>query len=189
MKKLLILAVCLLATFAVAQDAPKDQPKTVASVMNGQLSYPESEVMSLAEAIPEDKYSFAPTKGEFKGVRTVAEQLKHIGAVNYVLGSAISGEKPPVETKDEKGPADVKTKADVIKYLKDSFAFLHKALGTMNDQNSLEALANPFGGQQKMTRLDMATIGAGHVFDHYGQLAVYSRMLNIVPPASRPQQK
>ena len=189
MKKILILVVCLFAVFAVAQDAAKDQPKTTASVLNGQLSYPESELVQLADAVPDDKYSFAPTQGEFKGARTVAEQLKHIGAVNYILGSAMSGEKPPVEVKDEKGPADMKTKADIAKYLKDSFAFLHKAYGGLNDKNSLEALANPFGGQQKMTRLDMATIGVGHVWDHYGQLAVYSRMLNIIPPASRPQPK
>src|SRR5215212_2277985 len=95
MKRILVIAVCLFALAAVAQDAPKDQPASVASVLNSQLGYPESELTSLADAFPENKLSFAPTNGEFKGARTTAEQLKHIATVNYIIGGAISGQKPP----------------------------------------------------------------------------------------------
>lgn len=57
----------------------------------------EGAIVSVAEAMPEDKYSFAPTAGEFKGVRNFGQQLKHLASSNYEMASAILGEKPPVD--------------------------------------------------------------------------------------------
>jgi len=139
---------------------------------------------SAAEAMPEDKYDFAPTNGEFKGVRTFAQQIKHVAVVNYIVGAAILGEKPPVDTNGEKGPDSVKTKADIVKFLKDSFAYAHKAVASVNDANGLEPIANPFS-KDKTTRVSLATVFAWHGFDHYGQIVEYLRMNGIVPPASR----
>ena len=69
----------------------------VAEVMDRAVSGVEGEFVPAAEAMPEEKYSFAPTNGEFKGVRTFAQQVKHVAAVNYMIGAAILEEKPPVE--------------------------------------------------------------------------------------------
>jgi hypothetical protein len=144
----------------------------------------EGEFVPAAEAMAEDKYSFAPSGGEFKGVRTFAEQVKHVAAVNYIVGAAILGEKPPVELGGENGPDSVKSRADIVKFLKDSFTYVHKAMGSINEGNLLKPVKSPFGEGME-TRLGLATLIVGHCFDHYGQMAEYLRMNGVVPPASR----
>lgn len=156
----------------------------VAQVLNDSVKGAEKELMSTAEAMPEDKYSFVPTNGEFKGVRSFADQLKHIAAVNYIAGAAILVEKPPVDIGGESGPAAIKSKADIIKFANDSFAYLHKAISSINEKNMLAPIKYPFGDAPS-TRLAMAVLGAQHIFDHYGQMVEYLRMNGIVPPASR----
>src|SRR5258708_31098829 len=42
-------------------------------------------IVSAADAMPADKYGFAPTDGEFKGVRTFGQQVKHLAAANHIL--------------------------------------------------------------------------------------------------------
>ena len=110
--------------------------------------------------------------------------MKHVAAVNYIIGAAILEEKPPVDVGGENGPDSMKTKADIMNFLKDSFAYFHKAVGTINENNLLSPIKNPFG-EGTATRLGMATLIVGHCFDHYGQMVVYLRMNGIVPPASR----
>jgi hypothetical protein len=174
---LLVLAMPLLA----------QAPPTPADVANNQVSGLESEFVSLAEAMPDDKYNFAPTNGEFKGVRTFGEQMRHVAAVNYILGATILGEKIPVDLgKSENGP-DLKTKAEIVKFVKDSFAYIHKAFASINNSNAYGEVENPFGGKNKPTRMGLAILTVGHGFDHYGQSVVYLRMNGIIPPASRRQ--
>jgi hypothetical protein len=177
----LLLAAC---GFAQAPEAKPAEHRTIAQVLDHGLAGVEKEFVSAAEAMPEDKYSFAPTNGEFKGVRTFAQQVKHVAAVNYLVGAAILEEKPPVELGSENGPDSMKTKADIVKFIKDSFAYLHRAVGTINEGNLLSPVQSPFG-EAKVTRLGMATLIAGHCFDHYGQMVEYLRMNSIIPPASR----
>jgi DinB superfamily len=169
---------------ALGQDTKPAEHRTIAQVLDRSVTGVENEFVSAADAMPEDKYSFAPTNGEFKGVRTFAQQVKHVAAVNYLVGAAILEEKPPVELGSENGPDSVKTKADIVKFLKDSFAYFHKAVGTVNDGNLLNPIKSPFG-EGMVTRLGMATLIVGHCFDHYGQMVEYLRMNSIVPPASR----
>lgn len=166
--------------------APKPQP-TVTSVLDRSFSGIEKEFVDAADAMPEDKYNFAPTSGEFKGVRTFAEQVKHVAVTNYNVFAAILGEKPPVDVggDSESGPAGLKTKADIMKFLRDSFAYGHKAIATINEKNLVEPMKNPFGGKNSVTRLGLTTLIIGHCFDHYGQLVEYLRMNGIIPPASR----
>jgi uncharacterized damage-inducible protein DinB len=178
----LFLLVC--CGMALAQGNKTDEHRTVGQVLDRSLTNAENEFVPAAEAMPEDKYSFAPSSGEFKGVRTYAQQIKHVAAVNYVLGGAILGEKPPAETGDESGPASVTNKADIVKYLKDSFVYLHKAMKSIDEKNQVTAIKNPFG-EGTASRLGIATIAISHPFDHYGQMVEYLRMNNIVPPASR----
>ncbi|MFZ0955321.1 MAG: DinB family protein [Candidatus Sulfotelmatobacter sp.] len=185
-KKLFCLACCalVLAVCAAAQ-AKKEMPRTVSQVLSQTVANLEHDLVPAAEAMPEDKFGFAPSNGEFKGVRTFAQQIKHIAAVNFELGAAILSEKPPVDIGDESGPASVTSKADILKYLTDSFVYVHKAIDTINEKNLTGTVKSPFG-EYKVTRLSLATTVAWHGFDHYGQIVEYLRMNGIVPPASRP---
>jgi hypothetical protein len=191
-KKEVMLAILLLAlgTSVCANAAPpqgkSDQKPTFAMVYDRTLSGIESEVVPAAEAMPDDKFNFAPTQGEFKGVRTFAQQVKHIAAVNYMLGAAILSEKPPVDLGSENGPSNLTSKADAVKFLKDSFAYLHKALATIDESNILGQVQSPFGSN-KVSRMGLSLIATSHPFDHYGQMVEYLRMNGIVPPASRGQ--
>jgi uncharacterized damage-inducible protein DinB len=190
-RKLGYLGVCVLAFLGLctAQNAKqntkkKDEHRTVTQVLDRSVTNTEHEFTSAAEAMPEDKFDFAPTNGEFKGVRTFGEQIKHVAAVNYMFGAAILSEKVPVDVGDESGPASVKTKAEILSYLKDSFTYVHKAIETVNEKNLVDPLKSPFG-EGSVTRLGLATSVAAHGFDHYGQMVEYLRMTGIVPPASR----
>ncbi len=182
-KRLICFAFCWLALTALgaAQDKMGDERKTVTQVLDHSVTNMEREFVSAAEAMPEDKFGFAPSNGEFKGVRTFGEQIKHVAAVNYIFGAAILSDKV---SDDETGPASAKSKAEIISYLKESFAYVHKAVQTINEKNLVEPLKSPFG-EGTVTRLSLATSTVGHGFDHYGQMVEYLRMNGIVPPASR----
>jgi hypothetical protein len=186
MKWLFAVLFVLTCTAITLAQPDKAAPPTIAQVLNSQLSNVEKEFVSAADAMPEEKYSFAPTSGEFKGVRTFAAQVKHVAAVNYLVCASILGEKPPVDLGGENGPEAIKTKADIMKFLKDSFAYAHKAFATMDEKNVVGPIQNPFG-EGTAPRLGMATVIIGHCFDHYGQMVEYLRMNGIVPPASRGQ--
>ncbi len=188
MKRKLTLAILTrvsAAATASAQTMPKpDERRTLTQVMDRALTNAEKEFVSAAEAMPEDKYAYAPTDGEFKGVRTFAGQIKHVAASNYEFGGAILQEKPPVDFGGEEGPASIKTKAEILKFLTDSFAYMHKAIASMNERNATESLKSPWG-QNTITRLGVSTLTVAHCFDHYGQMVVYLRHNGIVPPASK----
>jgi DinB superfamily len=171
------------ATVAVSQTKAAAHP-TLSEIMDHAVGQVEGEFVPAAEAMPEDKYSFAPTNGDFKGVRTFAEQVKHVAAVNYLVAAAVLEEKPPVELGGENGPASITTKADIVKFLKDSFAYSHKALRTINEKNQTDQIKSPFG-EGTVSRMGIATAVLWHPFDHYGQMVVYLRMNGIIPPASR----
>ena len=169
-------------TLVTAADAPAP---SVGKIFDRDVTSVEREVVSLAEAMPADKYEFAPTNGEFKTVRTFAQQMRHIAATNYAVAASILGEKSAIEYgSDENGPAAIKTKDDIVKFLKDSFAYTHKAMAAVTEQNLTEMIASPFG-KNKVPRLSMVTVPTWHSFDHYGQAVVYARMNGVIPPASR----
>lgn len=188
MRKRLGLVACslLVLTMAAAAQAakPKEERRTVTQVLDRTVLNLEHEFVPAAEAMPEDKFGFAPTNGEFKGVRTFGQQIKHVASVNYELGAALLEQKPPVDIGDEAGPASITTKADILKYLKESFEYVHKAIATINEKNLVGTVKSPFG-EGAVTRLGLATSVAWHGFDHYGQMVEYLRMNGIVPPASR----
>ena len=195
---MLTAALSLAATSAFAQTAKSSPaaggsasastPPTIASAIDREISLVEREVVEAAEAMPEDKFDFSPEKlnvsgSDYKGVRTFGEQLKHIAASNYLIWSPITGEKPPDNVNDGKGPDNMKAKAEIMKYVKDSFAFGHKSVATLNSSNLVQPITSISG--RSTTRLFQATFAAAHCFDHYGQMIEYLRMNGIVPPASR----
>lgn len=173
--------------FAASAIAAEPELSPVAKIFDSQLSMMEREVVSLAEAMPADKYSFAPKDGEFNGARTFAQQVTHIASVNFEIASAILGEANPVDMgKNENGSADLKQKTEIVAYLKKSFAYTHRAMQMLTQENVMQQVKSAFG--KNMTpRLAMATFPEWHSFDHYGQMAVYARMCGVVPPASRPR--
>jgi uncharacterized damage-inducible protein DinB len=187
----IVLAICA-SGYVSAQNssgagAAQAQAATLASVVDRDLSNAEKRLIEVAEAMPESKYSFSPeglniTGSEFKGVRTFAAQLKHVAASNYYYWAPMTGDKFPEDYKGEEGPASVKSKAEIIKFLKDSFALGHKAVATLTTENMLQA---PEGS--KSPRLRLAEFAVAHCFDHYGQMVEYLRMNGIVPPASKGQ--
>ncbi len=194
MKNLAALLVLLCATAAAptahaqASATPPQQSPTVASVLDTFYGIIERQVVSAAEAMPEDKYGFAPTNGEFKGVRTFAEEVKHIGFANHLFFGPLMGETIDVQSLEQNtnGPAELKTKAEIVQYLKDSFALGHRAIATITAENQVTPLAKPVLPFLN-TRLAIANIGAWHSGDHYGQMVEYLRMNGIIPPASRPR--
>jgi uncharacterized damage-inducible protein DinB len=175
---------------AASASATPSAPQTIASAIDHEISIVEKEVIDAAEAMPADKFDFSPERlsisgSDYKGVRTFGQQLKHIAASNYLIWSPITGEKAPDTANDGKGPDNMTAKADVIKYLKDSFVFGHKAVATLNASNLVEPISS--GSGKPTTRLFLATFAPAHAFDHYGQLVEYLRMNGIIPPASRGQ--
>jgi len=168
------------------QDAKQAVP-TVASTVDREVSGIEKLVLDAAEAMPEEKYNFSPENlnlpgSDYKGVRTFAVQLKHIASSNYFLWSPVTGDKLPDGLGDGNGSDAMKSKADIIKFLKESFALGHKAAGMLTPENMLQA-----SGSSNSTKLYRATFGVAHAYDHYGQIVEYLRMNGIIPPASRPK--
>jgi uncharacterized damage-inducible protein DinB len=171
---------------ATAPQAPASQAApTLASAIDREISAVEKQVLEAAEAMPEEKFNFSPESvnlpgSNYKGVRSFAVQVKHIAASNYFIWSGLTGDKLPENLKDGNGPEDVKTKAEILKFLTDSFALGHKAAATLTPENMLQTPEH-----SKSTRLRLATFGVAHAFNHYGQMVEYLRMNGIVPPASR----
>jgi hypothetical protein len=172
------------ARAAQAQQSQQPSP-TIASTVDREISTIEKQIVEAAEAMPEDKFNFSPESlnipsSDYKGVRTFAVQVKHVASSNYFLWSPLTGDKVPESIKDGNGPEDLKTKADIIKFLKDSFALGHKAAATLTTQNMLQPAEH-----SKSSRLHLATFAVAHAYDHYGQMVEYLRMNGIVPPAGR----
>ena len=181
----ILIAVFVSAAAAAPSSAPQTPPPTVASAVDREISNAEKELVEAAEAMPEDKFDFTPEAlkipaSDFKGVRTFAIQVKHIAASNYFIWSPLTGEKLPEGLKDGNGPENLKRKAEILQFLKDSFALGHRAAAALTAENMLQTV-----GKGQSTRLRLATFGVSHAFDHYGQMVEYLRMNGIVPPASR----
>ena len=175
----------LLCSAAFAADAP-----TVGQTLDGQFRNAEREIVGLVEAMPGDKINFAPSSSEikgseFKGVRTFAQQAKHLATYIYMLSSTVLEQKPPIDLgKGDGGPDSVQTKEQIVDYMKGAFAFGHKALASITEKNQMDQVAGPFPGS-KMARIAAGVFMMYHNFDHYGQMVVYARMNGVVPPSSQ----
>jgi uncharacterized damage-inducible protein DinB len=169
---------------AVTQQAAQPAP-TIASVVDGEISGIEKEIVAAAEAMPEDRFNFSPESlkipgSEYKGVRTFAGQVKHVAVANHFFWAPLTGDTVPDAWEHENAPENLKSKAEIIQFLKESFALGHKAAATLTAENILQK-----PGHSKSTRLFLATFAVAHGYDHYGQMVEYLRMNGIVPPASR----
>lgn len=173
------------AIFGASIFAADPAAPSIGKILDGQIASVERDVVALAEAMPDDKYEFAPKDGQFHGARTFSQQMTHIAAINYMVSAGALGETNPSDVgPGENGPESILGKEAVVKYLKDSFAYAHKAAAAMTTANALDMMAPPFG-KAKMARMAILSVVSWHTFDHYGQSVVYARMCGIVPPASR----
>jgi len=174
----LIAAVWLAVSTAAAA---QDRVDPMAGTVTQWFSMVERQFVSLADAMPADRYGFAPTQGEFKGVRTFAEQVKHVACANMAFFNEVEHKAPPPQC-ETGGPSPAKTKAELMQYLRDSFAYAGQVMRRLTPTNAMDPVEGPYGG--KTTRLGISTLAIWHATDHYGQLVVYLRMNGIVPPAS-----
>jgi uncharacterized damage-inducible protein DinB len=160
---------------------------TIASIVTQAVNRSEQNVLGAAEAMPAEKYNFAPTAGTFTGVRTFAQQVKHVAFVNYLFWGPVAGEKAPFDLSSGKVPDTYATKAQIVQLLKDSYEVGYRAAAKLTSANATQAITipTPFGPYAS-TRLGVATQNVEHTYDHYGQMVEYLRMNGVTPPANWP---
>jgi len=202
----MFLLAVLRAPSARAQAAAPEPPKTPPHEPSAaELSHNESvgialmrtfggqefEFRSAAEAMPEEKYGFRPampvkpTETAAFGptdLRTFAEQVKHVACSNFAFAAELDGKAPPADC-DKGGPNPAKTRAELLTYLRNSFAAMNNSLNAVSSKNMYDPIEGPYGGPN--TRLGIAGLAIWHTADHYGQVVMYLRLNGIVPPASR----
>jgi uncharacterized damage-inducible protein DinB len=184
-----LLAACMAAVGLIpcgvsAQDAASLQARPASAVVLDMVAGIEKTLTAVAEEMPEDKYTFAPTEGAFPGVRNFAQQIKHAAAVHHLVAATILDERVTADMADERGPDSVRTKAEVLQYLKESFAALKRAAATVTEANAFAPFKGPFGPRSG-TRLGLIVLAVSHSSNHYGQLVEYLRMNAIIPPRSQ----
>lgn len=193
------MAGCLLGVTAVSGSAQamghKDaytaaeagKPMAPAKALDAMVSLLETQVVGAAEAMPADKYSFAPTAAtfatgspaKFDTVRTFGAELTHMIGGNYYFFSKASGAATPAAAKE----ADtLKTKDEIVAALKASFAFAHAQVATITPE---KAFVGVEGADGMHTPATVAAFAVAHGYDHYGQLVEYLRMNGVVPPGSK----
>jgi len=173
--------------------AELSRSESLASALMRTFDFQEYEFRSAAEAMPAEKYEYRPVSGLFSKeksafgpveLRTFGEQIKHVACANFAFSAELEGKTPPPAC-DKGEPAAVKSRVEILAYLRDSFAALKKSLNAINEKNKFDPIEGPYAGPN--TRLGMAGVAIWHVSDHYGQVVIYLRMNGIVPPASRPE--
>ena len=189
MRKASLLAAALFAIAILTQpahaqdkkDAAVKPPDSESKVVLDSWNDIGRKLIAMAEDFPEDKYDFKPTPAQ----RTFAEQLLHAAGANYYFTNPAMGKKTPVEENPKRD--QYKTKADVVAFVKKSFADGAAAIKAKGDKGMKDLLVDPFAHQQVRV-VDMAYGLIEHCGEHYGQLAVYYRVAGLVPPESRPKK-
>lgn len=181
----MILVVATLGQTARSQDmAKKEGPKPVASAAQAVLDQWNDiarKINAMAEDFPEDKYDFkaAPTTKSF------AERLIHAGHANQFFINIVAGQKMPAM--DDPKREEFKTKADIVAFVKKSFADGEAAIKAKGDKGMSDLVVDPFVNQQARIN-DFAYGFVEHSGEIYGQLTVYYRVAGMVPPESRPKK-
>ena len=158
-----------------------------AAALDSLLGMFEYEAVKAAEAMPADKYNFAPSGAKFaegstvkfEGVRTFAGQVAHLAQANFYFFGTLNGAKPPV---DVKAIGAMRSKEELVAALKQSFAFGHAQIATITAANAFVGIE---GADGMHTRATVAAFAVAHGYDHYGQMVEYLRMNGIVPDGSK----
>jgi hypothetical protein len=194
MKKLSVLCAFVLFTFASA--APRQSPapgkpaaklSPMAEAIDREITGLEKQFVAVAEAMPPEKFDATPENmglsgGVFKGVRSFGAQVKHVAADNFAIWAPIEGEPERAGISAPNGPPDMKRREEILKFLRDSFKYSHKAVAGLTSENQLGLVK--FRGRE-VTRMSLVILALTHATDHYGQLVEYLRMNGVIPPGSR----
>lgn len=154
---------------ATAHAQPPKPDPTTRDVLLRQWTEIGEKVVRLAEEFPEDKYEFRPVPG----VRTFADNLRHVAFWNGFVARSARGEKADGK-QNELPKAEYATKAKIVAALKSSLA-----------EATAQLTSGPAAPTAKLTDLWVSFIE--HSGEHYGQMVVYYRLNGLVPPASRGQ--
>ena len=176
-------AVVAMPRNTVAQSAPNaDAAREVRTQFLNDLDTLHAKFLALAEAIPADKYSWRPAAG----VRSVGEAFMHSASEFYTFAPAAYGaQRSPVVERGAQGFKKFEansTKADVLKHLKEGFAYSKQALTALSD-TSIVGTRKVFGGNHTIIETSFAVTDDLH--EHLGQLIAYSRMIGVTPPWSK----
>jgi uncharacterized damage-inducible protein DinB len=181
-----LVAGCVLAQGQAANQAPRPARSQSAELL-AQWNEVHNKLIEMAKDFPEDKYDFKVQKDE----RTFAENLLHIAGVDYIFLNSVAGTKlGPDFGKDPENPSRsfYKTKADVVALLQQVTAAGALLINQIGDAGLNKEVKYPFGNS--MAHASFSLWGdLEHAGEHYGQLVVYYRANNMVPPESRPQPK
>ena len=185
----LALAALLAATAPAPRTASASPAEPFAAAVDEEVTGLEAQFVALAEAMPESRFDFTPDAlhlpdGDFHGVRTFAAQVRHVAADNFAIWAPLTGEPEPAGIDAPNGPSRMTSRAEILKFLRDSFAYAHRAAARVTSQNALETVE--FRGRP-VTRLSLVALALKHAMDHYGQMVVYLRMCGAAPPGSRPR--
>lgn len=181
-KLLLTSVLCL--TMTASQE--KNQHQESAAPVSGfrgeflrQLDDVEKKVVDLAQAVPQERYTWRP----MEGVRSVSEVYMHLANANYLLPQFMGAKPPAGESRDTE--KTVTEKADVVQFLKESFAHIRQVALNTSDSD-LDKLATLFG--RETTVRDVLFTAALHMHEHLGQSIAYARMNGVVPPWTAARQ-
>jgi len=174
----------ILVVPARTQEGPKAAPKPAPSASEAVLE-PWNEIgrklVAMAEDFPEDKYDFKPTPA----VRSFAERLIHAAYANQFFTNTLLGKKLP--GMDEPTRDQLRTKADMVAFVKQSFADGAAAIKAKGDKGMSDLVVDPFTDRQTRA-IDFAHGFIEHSEEIYGQLTVYYRVAGLIPPESRPKK-
>jgi uncharacterized damage-inducible protein DinB len=168
--------VCAVLLFTAAFCAQAQTANPLMSTSKAMFEISKGDVMGSVDLIPEELWSFQPTKD----VRTVGQLFAHIADAQYEF-CGVATEGKPVAKDNEK---TAKTKAEIVSALKDGFAYCEAAYGKLTDAQAAETV--PFFGL-KITKLGAMDFNFAHNMEHYGNLVTYMRLKGIVPPSSAPR--
>ena len=177
-----LLVVAAMSLPLTAQTKAPASPQTLTTTIAPWWRMIEQSFIAAAEAMPAEKWNFKPTAGAFEKARTFAQQVKHVACANEAFFNEIAQKAPPPDCENG-GPHPAQSKAELVAYLRATFAQGSKAIAELTAANALDYAGGRYGGDS--TRLGLITLAIWHASDHYGQVAVYLRMNDIVPPASR----
>jgi len=181
MTKKLCLSACLLALLFVVRVAPAfgQEAPTASKTFNFrseaivELKAARDEIVSLAQAMPQEKYTWRPADG----VRSVSEVYLHVAAGNFGL-MAVAGAPPYPGFKFQGFEKSTTDKTKIIDLLNQSYDYAEKSIGDMSDAD----MSKPLNFQ------GFNTVGAvifhlvAHDHEHLGQSIAYARMNGVVPP-------
>ena len=162
--------------FAAVVSAQEPQPNPLIATSKTVYGISKNNILGSAEKIPENLWSFQPTKD----VRTVAQLFAHLADGQYEF-CGVAREGAPVAKNIEK---TAKTRTEIVAALKEAFAYCDATYADLTDAKAAETVKL---FNLTLTRLGAMDFNTAHNMEHYGNLVTYMRINNIVPPSSTPR--